>query len=278
MQAPRQQRHKKRLLRELDRFERKSPTGALPDFAIIGAQKGGTTSLYGLLVQHPYVRGAVLKELHFFDDHFEERAEFYKRCFPQAEHRNGRRTITGEATPYYLFHPHAPRRFAQTAPQARLIALLRNPVDRAYSHYQMIVSRRQETLTFEDAIEAEGSRLWGEEDKMLGDANYASDAHQKFSYLTRGVYVDQLVRWSRFFERDQILVLKSEDFYEKPVESFGRVLAFLDLPRWEPESWEVKRKGKYERPMDSDTRRRLEAYFEPHNKRLYGYLGQNLRW
>lgn len=278
MEVSRQERNKGRLLRELVRFERETPTGALPDFVIIGAQKGGTTTLHGLLAQHPHVQGAVQKELHFFDKHFENGPGFYKRCFPQAEYRNGRRSITGEATPYYLFHPHVPRRLAQIAPQARLIALLRNPVDRAYSHYQMLISRRHETLTFEDAIEAEGPRLCGEADKMLRDEHYASREHQLFSYLARGIYVDQLVRWSRFFERDQILVLKSEDFYEQPAESFRRVLAFLDLPQWKPESWEVKRKGQYERPMHSDTRRRLETYFEPHNRRLYSYLGIDLRW
>ncbi len=106
--------------------------GALPDFVIIGAHKGGTTSLYHLLTQHPHVERAPVKELHFFNrpKRFDKGIEWYRQCFPQPRWKDGRRTITGEATPYYLFHPHAAERMAEAIPQARLIALLRNPVDR----------------------------------------------------------------------------------------------------------------------------------------------------
>ncbi len=252
--------------------------GALPDFVIIGAQKGGTTSLYHLLGQHPLVVPAARKEVHFFDNRFGEGAEWYRQNFPAPEHRDGRPTITGEASPYYLFHPHAPRRLAQTVPRARLIALLRNPVDRAYSHHRMMTSRDQEPLAFEEAVEAEGPRLRGETERMLLDEGYVSLTHQRFSYLSRGVYVDQLRHWSEFFDDEQMLILKSEDFYASPAEGFGRVLAFLGLPAWAPENWAILRKGEYERPMDPETRRRLEEYFKPHNQRLYDYLGRDLGW
>jgi hypothetical protein len=274
----RKQGPREKFRRQISRLAREFPTGAFPDFVIIGAQKAGTTSLYELLVKHPYVRGAARKELHFFDKHFEEGTEFYTRCFPQSEHRDGRRTITGEATPYYMFHPHTPGRLAQTAPRARLIALLRNPVDRAYSHYQMVSRRGEETLSFEDATAMEAIRLHDEMEKMLRDEHYVSTKHQNFSYLSRGIYVDQLRRWAGFFDRTSMLVLESSDFYEKPAESFGRILDFLDLPRWEPEAWEVYRRGEYEEPMDPATRRRLERYFEPHNKRLYDFLSTDFRW
>lgn len=167
---------------------------------------------------------------------------------------------------------------AETLPQARLIALLRNPVDRAYSHYQMIVRFGQEPLTFEEALAAEEARLTGEKEKMLADGHYHSFNHQYFSYLSRGVYVDQLIHWSNFFDDGQILVLKSEDFFDHTWETLNLALDFLGLPEWRPETWEVVLKGGYEERMNPATRRRLEEYFEPHNRRLYEYLGVNFEW
>jgi hypothetical protein len=231
-----------------------SATGTLPDFVIIGGKKCGTTSLYHLLTQHPYVEPAAAKELHYFDALFDEGAEWYRQCFPAPRWENGRRTITGEGTPY-MTHRLAPERMAQLIPRARLIALLRNPVDRAHSDHQQVVRKGRESRTFEEATEDETSE-----------------------YLSRGVYVDQLLRWSKFFAQEQMLVLKSEDFFERPMDTLMLVLDFLDLPGWEPEASEVRNRGTYTQEMSPTTRRRLEAYFQPHNRRLYEYLGVDFGW
>jgi sulfotransferase family protein len=232
--------------------------GALPDFLIIGAQKGGTTTLYHLLTQHPYVERSALKEVNLFDKHFEEGTEWYRQCFPQPKWKDGRKTLTGEASPNYLFSSQVPERMAEVIPQARLIALLRNPVDRVYSNYWHNASRGHELRTLEDIMKAK-------------------ETH----YLSKGVYVDQLVRWSKFFSKEQMLVLKSEDFFERPREILNIVFDFLDLPDWEPEAsmfGEIRNRGRYEEGMDPATRRRLEEYFEPHNKRLYDFLGVDFGW
>jgi hypothetical protein len=234
--------------------------GALPDFVIIGAQKGGTSFLYHLLTRHPLVEPAARKELHFFDhpEHFDNGAEWYRRCFPRVGSKDGQRSITGEATPYYLFDPPVAKRMAQIVPKARLIALLRNPIDRAYSHYQMQVKRGTEPRTFEEAIEQQHS-----------------------SYVSRGIYVDQLLRWFEFFSKEQMLILKSEDFFKRPVESLKVVLSFLDLPDWQPEASDLQQRrhsGTYKQKMDPSTRRRLEAYFEPYNQRLYECLDVDFGW
>jgi hypothetical protein len=282
-------REKKNLNREIFELERElraaqdgvvaePATGSLPDFVIIGAQKGGTTYFYHRLSQHPYVEPAVKKELHFFNDLFDEGVEWYRRCFPRPRLKDGRTTITGEATPSYLSHPHAAKRMAEVIPHARLIALLRNPVDRAYSHYQMAVRRGFEHLNFEEAIEAEEARLRSEREEVLEDEHHVSFNLERFSYLSRGVYVDQLVRLSEFFDREQMLVLKSEDFFERPRDTFKLVLNFLDLPNWELETWRRDKKSKYEQKMDPSTRRRLEEYFAPHNRRLYDFLGVDFGW
>ena len=239
-----------------------SETGALPDFVVIGAAKCGTTFFYHLLTKHPYVEPAAAKELRFFDLLFDEGTEWYRRCFPEPRWKDGRKTITGEGTPGYLFDPHVPERMAKVIPQARLIAMLRNPVDRAYSAYYHRVRNGQDTRSFEETIEA-----------PLKAPHHGQ--------LSRGIYVDYLLHWSRFFSDEQMLVLKSEDFFERPQETLKPVLDFLNLPDWEPEASELGdkvNKGKYEQKMDPATRRRLADYFEPHNRRLYEYLGVDFGW
>ena len=250
----------------------------LPDFLIIGVQKSGTNSLYDLLSEHPGVERAITKELNYFNLHFEKGVEWYRSQLPLPRRNEEHKPITGEATPDYLFYPDAARRAAQVVPQARLIVLLRNPVDRAYSHYHHQVRKGRETLGFEEAMEAEEERLRGERDKMLEDEHYNSFNYRHFSYLSRGVYLDQLLRWSEFYSQEQMLVLKSEDFFERTPQTLKLVLDFLDLSDWRPEAWEVRNKGYYEQEMAPATRRRLEEYFEPHNRRLYEYLGMDFGW
>ena len=250
----------------------------LPDFLIIGAQKSGTNSLYDLLTQHPHVERAITKELNYFNLHFEKGIEWYRSQFALPRWKDERKLITGEATPDYLFYPDAARRAAKVVPQAQLIVLLRNPVHRAYSHYHHQVRKGRETLGFEEAIEAEEARLRGERDKMLEDEHYTSFNYRHFSYLSRGIYVDQLLRWSKFYSQEQMLVLKSEDLFERTLETLKLVLDFLGLFDWEPEAVEIRNKGRYGQEMNPATRRRLEEYFEPHNRRLYEYLGVDFGW
>jgi len=176
---------------------------------------------------------------------------------------------------------------AEVVPQARLIALLRNPVDRAYSDYHMGARKGRETRTFEEtieeAIELEKTLPLGNEDNTSEHEDRASlDDGVCYGYLSKGIYIDHLRRWSKFFSDEQMLVLKSEDFFERPTKTLKPVLDFLDLPDWEPEASEIipkkRNKGGYERKMDPDTRRQLEEFFDPHNRRLYDYLGKDFGW
>ena len=140
---------------------------SLPDFIVIGAAKSGTTSLYEMICRHPRVLPAARKEINYFDDPrmHERGALWYRRHFPTAlEKRLPRAKLTGEATPSYFPHPAAPARAARAVPRAKLILALRNPVDRAYSHYNMRLRRGRESMTFEDALEyEEGRTAWDRE-------------------------------------------------------------------------------------------------------------------
>ncbi len=264
-------------------------TGALPDFLVIGVGKGGTTFLYHLLTQHPLVERAATKEVHFFDNVFYDHGvEWYRQNFPTPRWKDGRMTITGEATPY-IADPLAPERMARVVPQARLIALLRNPVDRAYSRYHQLVRRGRITRTFEEVVEKEkeqlletfqGGEYRQEEDEYLTEANDELSPRYMGNCIYKSLYAEHLARWSEFFDNDQMLILKSEDFFARPQEILQQVFGFLDLPEWEPDPSELQRKRntrKYEK-MNPQTRRSLQEYFEPHNQRLYDYLGRDLGW
>lgn len=257
-----------------------APRGGLPDFLIIGAQKSGTTYLYGLLNSHPQVEPPARKEVHYFDSprNFRKGLDWYRSFFPSSEAARGG-FITGEASPYYLYHPHAPRRAAEVVPEARLIAVLRNPVDRAYSEYNDRVRSGFETLSFEEAVEVEAERLEGEKERMLADEYYFSPRHRRYSYLDRGIYVDQLLHWEKFFARDLMLVFESEELFRDPLGSMERAAEFLGLRKGAVESPpdRFRNDGRYS-PMAPETRQRLYEYFEPHNRRLYEYLGRYLGW
>ena len=184
----------------------------MPDFLIIGAQKGGTTSALHYLSQHPQIEVAPQKEVHYFDLNYSQGLSWYQQQFPNPNPD----ILRGEASPYYILHPDVPRRVAADFPHIKLIALLRNPVERAISHYHHAIKEGLETLPLEDAIAQEPIRLAGEAQKLQDDPNYHSYAYQHHSYLIRGEYLNQLQRWWAHFPKQQLLILHSDDLYQQP--------------------------------------------------------------
>lgn len=255
----------------------------MPDFLIVGGQRCGTTSLYNYLTQHPCVESASEKEIQFLSLNFSRGVSWYKKHFPVALKKyyarviNGHELITGEATPYYLFHPHAPGRARQVVPKAKIIILVRNPVDRAYSHYHRHVRFKVETLPFEEAIQAEPVRLQGEVERMTADVKYFSFNHQMYSYLARGIYIDQIRLWRMHFPEEQIYIMKSEDLFRSPANSLSNIYNFLGLNDYALKDYRKHNAGG-QLPMSKSTRKRLVEYFEPYNHRLYQYLGKDLGW
>ena len=255
----------------------------LPRFVIIGAQRCGTTSLYNNLVKHPCVAPAFRKEVHFFDHNFEKGNRWYRAHFPSllqkcyAQWVRKRGLVSGEASPHYLFHPLAPERMARLLPQVKLIALLRNPIDRAYSHYRMKVKKGFETLSFEDALNAEARRLNAEVEPATRGGQTTDSNRRHFSYLLRGIYVDQLKVWRSFFDESRMLILRSETFLADPAGVMRKVVGFLELPRWEPRDHVNFHVTGYAE-MDRVTRSRLIEFFRGHNQRLADYVGLDFEW
>lgn len=259
------------------------PPRVLPDFIIIGARKCGTTFLYSNLVRQRGFLPAQKKEVEFFDKFYGKGPDWYRAHFPTtvamgaAGLIRGRPAITGESSPLYLFHPRAPERVQAVVPGARLIVLLRNPVDRAYAHYKHQARRHIGAATFEEALEAEAiferSQAAEELRLLMTRDDYVSIPRQVLSYLSGGVYVSQLQGWFARFRADRILVIQSEEMYRDTVPVLARVTDFLG---GEPQSVKIVRENrKRDFPdMAPATRERLEAYFEPHNRRLYRFLAE----
>lgn len=255
-----------------------TPIRIMPSFLIIGAKKCGTTSLFSYLSEHPNVGAPTGKEISYFNIHFAKGILWYKSFFPMSlPGFKSQHLMTGEATAGYICHPEAPKRITETLPQVKLIALLRNPVDRAYSHYHHTKRIGREELSFEDALEQEEFRVEQIETRSheLGSNHHGA---YNYTYLSSGLYAEQLKNWFNLFDKQQLLILKSEDFFSNPGKIFKQVLDFLNLPNWEPKQYKQYNSNSYPKMIEPTTRKHLVEYFKPHNQRLYQLLGVNFDW
>ena len=260
------------------------PLRLLPDFIIIGGQKCGTTTLYDNVVKHPMVGKSYRKEVHYFNHNFKRGLNWYRANFPTVFSKIWRKGFlrqpykVGEATPYYIFHPLAAQRAHNLVPNAKLILLLRNPVDRAYSHYQMEVRRGNEDLpTFEEALEKEEARLANYEAELKKDPLYYCFSHHHHAYKGRGRFAEQLAVWDKYYPREQMLILTSSELSAKPTETYNRLFEFTGLPHFDLGELKRSNVGKYDK-MKPETRQYLVDYFRPHNQRLYEMVGRDLGW
>ena len=277
----------RRLAKRASRLVTVPTTGlrGLPDFLIIGAQRCGTTSLYRYLCAHPCVQPAVLnKGIHYFDTNHQRGTAWYRSHFPSEPYkaylkrrRRVEMMLTGEGSPYYLFHPLAPIWIAEELPDARFVVMLRDPVGRAYSHYQHEVSRGFESLPFAEALEREQERLAGEEERIVADPAYRSFAHQHHSYVARGLYLDQIRRWHGAVPADRLLVLDSSAFFADPDAGYQEVLRFLGLAGWTLPAYRQLNAHTYS-SMPGSARDDLRERFRKPNRALAEYLGRSFAW
>jgi len=248
---------------------------ALPDFLIIGTQKGGTTSLYRYLSKHPNIKpNYVVKELSFFDQYYQRGMPWYKSHFPKRK----RNRLYFEATTHYIFHPHTPKRIKEHLPNIKIIVLLRDPIFRAFSSYQHQVRAGRENLSFDEAIKLEKNRLRDEEIKVRNNEDYHSYNLQHFSYLERGMYAKQIKNWLQYFPMDQFKFIKSENFYSNTQKSLEEICNFLDINSIQ---FDVKRKFNsvsYDEKMSPKSIKYLKNHFYKSNLELIEILGEDFSW
>jgi hypothetical protein len=255
-----------------------------PSFLIVGGQRCGTTSMYNALTQHPSVLSGVLcKGVHYFDLRYHKGWRWYLSHFPLVAYQQwvARRVegpvMTFEASSYYMFHPLAAERIEKDLPGVRLVVMLRDPAERAYSAHAHEYARGFETEPFEKALELEEERNRGEEERLRSDPAAHSFHHQHHSYLVRGRYIEQLERLERLFGRERIHVLESQAFFKEPEPVFAALTRFLGLPDASTIRFE-KRNARPRDTMSPELRARLEEYYEPYDARLAEWLGHTPLW
>jgi len=253
----------------------------LPNTIIVGAQKAGTSSLYGYLTQHPDILGSNRKEVHYFDggtdprvDNFEKGEQWYRAHFP-LKAKTSRRTRILEATPSYLFVPHGPSRIAALVPNVKMIVVLREPVERAISHYFYELHNGREDRPIMKALTEEEGLL----EPIWRTRNYKSRELLQYSYKARGRYAEQLARFFGYFARDQLLILSSKSLFKTTTEALSRTLDFLGLNSDVPiPDKSARNVGTYNSPVEKDVIEYLENYFAPYNDDLFELLGGKLDW
>lgn len=256
-----------------------------PAFLIIGAEKAGTTSLFRYLAYHPKIVEPLRKEILYFQAAWDRPFAWYLAHFPRAD-RVPPGVMTGEASPSYLFDPLVPERVARFLPEVKIIALLRNPIARAISHYYHKVNKKVgESCGLVECLLAEGMQLRPDlTDRLVSEYGltrerlYAvANTVRLPTYIQRGFYADQLLNWYKHFDRDQILVLNSEDMFENPRDVYARTLRFLDLDFFDIGPMRAYNAGRYG-DVDPIIIRYLSEIYADSNRSLYQLLGVDFGW
>jgi hypothetical protein len=253
-----------------------SRRGMTPGYLIVGTKRGGSTSIAHWISQHPQVAPCRLaKGTHYFDVNFQRGWQWYLSSF---EPPTDGVQITGEASPYYMFHPLSIERIAAALPDVRLIVSLREPVARAWSHHQYETQQGFENLPFAEAIALEGERVEGEEEKIRTNPRYESYAHRHHTYLQRGHYAEQLERIYRHFSPEQVLVMRSESMFTDPQGELARVWSHLGLTPVHLDG--LDRFKATHAPLDipRSLHERLTDYYRPWNERLEQLPGVGFTW
>ena len=241
----------------------------LPDIVIIGAQRAGTRSMHAWLCGLPGVVPQKYPEVHYFDIEYDRGERWYRTHYPiRRAHR-----VSVESSPYMLFHPLAPGRAARDLPEAtRFVVLLREPAERAVSHYWLSRRLGKESEPLEVALALEDERLAGESERVArGERSFR---HRYFSYRTRGLYESQLRRWFEAVGRDRIVICQSEDLFSDPAAT-DPVLEHLGLTA-DGARFPAVNAVPREQPVRGEMLDELRSFFAPHNERLFDLLGRRL--
>lgn len=257
---------------------------ALPDFIVIGGQRCGTTSLFKNIAEHPQVlRPGIEKGIDYYSLYPERGIDWYRGNFPVRGLARLRTLRHGEpqvfeACTYYMFHPFAIERIARDLPDVKLVAMLRDPVERAFSAYKHEFARGFETEPdFVRALELEDGRLEGEVERMAADPTYESHAHRHHAYRARGQYAEQLERVFAHFPREQVFVCDSESYFAQPAEQYRDLTRFLGLEDYLPARFD-QFNARPSKPMPEEARARLVEHYAPHDRALTELLGRQPGW
>ena len=257
-----------------------SPLRVLPECFIIGVVRSGTTSLYHYLGQHPCIGPSAYDEIGYFDENYHLGINWYKSLFPTKFTRDKiikkhGKFLTYDVTPFYIYNPLVTRRIFESFPQAKIISNLRNPIDRAYSNYIIMLQDGDTTKTFEEIVKMEMDEIDKSKSK-LNDESYIVDIFYE-NLLARGFYANQLEVWFEKFQKNQLLMISTEDLAQKTDQVLTKVFEFLDLPYFKIRDFTKQNKREYPL-MKDETRKLLIEFYKPYNKKLFGMLDRKFDW
>lgn len=251
-----------------------APLRSTADIVICGAQKSGTTYLADLMASQPGFYAPPIKEIHFYNGFWGKGTAWYASHFQ----RRSSRALQIDASPSYMIHGAVPERIHEVNPDAKIIFILRDPVARAYSHYQHNLRAGLEELSFGEALAAEEGRIATDVDKMASDPDVIGIAFGLYSYRTRGCYARYLEGFYRVFPREQVLVLDSERVFRHDPEEIGLLEAFVGRPvPLDPDKSLSTNAGKYA-PGDAAASKELREFFEPWDAQLVEITGRRFSW
>ncbi len=251
----------------------------LPDFMVIGVGRSGTTSLFNYLEQHPSIVKSSYDEIGFFDDNFHLGMSWYRSMFPTIFTKfliklKTKYFMTYEVTPWYVRRPWTARRIKKIFPDMKFIVVLRNPVDRTYSHYHL-TKQNNEKREFKEVIEEDMRNISTWEDGEKNDSYFSNQVQN--SKIARGFYYEQLVPWYDIFSEEQIMIVPSEELASETQSTLKDIFRFLKLPEYEIKDTKKVNVSKYKK-MDEKTRDILIEYFKPYNEKLFEFLDRKFDW
>ena len=258
-----------------------SPFRVLPECFVIGVVRSGTTSLYHYLGQHPCIGSSAYDEIGYFDDNFHLGLNWYRSLFPTKFIRKKieseyKKFLTYDVTPFYIYNPLVVDRIFKFSPNAKIIAVLRNPIDRAYSNYNQKMQDEGDTkTTFEEIINAE-IEIIEKNKKNIDDYAFLVNTFYEL-LLARGFYAKQLEFWFKKFPRKNILLISSEELATNTDKTISEIFEFLEVPIQKISDLTKQNEIKYPKMKDS-TREILINFFKPHNEKLFGMLDRRFNW
>ena len=252
----------------------------LPECFVIGVVRSGTTSLYHYLSQHPSIAPAAYDELGYFDDNYHLGVNWYKSLFPTKFTRNKiikkhGKFLTYDVTPFYIYNPLVAKRIFESFPKAKIISNLRNPIDRAYSNYNDALEMGDIKIPFDEVVQIAMDEIDKNKSKINNEAYIVDTFYENI--LARGFYADQLKIWFKKFQKNQLLMIPSEDLAQKTDQILTKIFEFLDLPYFKIKDLTKQNKREYP-PMKAETRKLLIEFYRPYNEKLYNLINQHFDW
>ena len=246
----------------------------LPNFIIIGTVRSGTTSLYYNICEHPSVLPAAYDEIGFFDSNFHLGLNWYRSMFPTKKEMEKIKektnfAITGEDTPFYFWKKETVSRIINAVPNSKLIVIVRNPVDRAYSNYNLGIRKKVEESTFEKAID--------EEICFIENHSFRECIDRKRSYLSKGFYAKQFSIWQEKFSQKKLHVVSTEEMEKQPQITMSKIFEFLEIPKYNIKNPQKQKSANYKK-MHVDTRKKLLEFYKPHNEEFFNKINQSFDW